>query len=47
MKFKSKLLIGLQKYRNFLSTLMKESKQAYYDKYFDRNWNNKNKWVRN
>ena len=23
-----------KKYRNFLSTLMKESKQAYYDKYF-------------
>ena len=24
---------------------MKKSKQAYYDKYFERNWNNiKNKW---
>ena len=34
-----------KKYRNFLSTLMKKSKQAYYDKYFERNWNNiKNKW---
>ena len=34
-----------QKYRNLLSTLMKKSKQAYYDQYFERNWNNiKNKW---
>ena len=34
-----------QKYRNLLSTLMKKSKQAYYDKYFERNWNNiKNTW---
>ena len=32
-------------YRNLLSTLMKKSKQAYYDKYFERNWNNiKNTW---
>ena len=32
-----------QKY--LLSTLMKKSKQAYYDKYFERNQNNvKNKW---
>ena len=29
-------------YRNLLSTLMKKSKQAYYDKYFERNWNNIN-----
>ena len=29
-----------KKYRNFLSTLMKKSKQAYYDKYFERNSNN-------
>ena len=29
-----------KKYRNLLSTLMKKSKQAYYDKYFERNWNN-------
>ena len=28
-----------KKYRNLLSTLMKKSKQDYYDKYFDRNWN--------
>ena len=29
-----------KKCRNLLSTLMKKSKQAYYDKYFERNWNN-------
>ena len=29
-----------KKYRNLLSTLMKKSKYAYYDKYFERNWNN-------
>ena len=34
-----------KKYRNLLSTLMKKSKQDYYDKYFERNWNNiKNTW---
>ena len=34
-----------KKYRNLLSTLMKKSQQAYYDRYFERNWNNvKNKW---
>ena len=34
-----------KKYRNLLSTLMKKSKQAYYDKCFERNWNNiKNTW---
>ena len=34
-----------KKYINLLSTLMKKSKQAYYDKYFERNWNNiKNTW---
>ena len=33
-------------YSNLLSTLMKKSKQAYYDKYFERNWNNiKNTWT--
>ena len=26
-----------KKYRNLLSTLMKKSKQAYYDTYFERN----------
>ena len=26
-----------KKYRNLLSTLMKKSKQAYYDKYFEKN----------
>ena len=29
-----------KKYRNLLPTLMKKSKQAYYDKYFERNWHN-------
>ena len=34
-----------KKYRNLFSTLMKKSKQAYYDKYFEKNWNNiKNTW---
>ena len=34
-----------KKYRNLLSTRMKKSKQAYYDRYFERNWNNiKNTW---
>ena len=34
-----------KKYRNLLSTLMKRSKQAYFDKYFEANWNNiKNTW---
>ena len=34
-----------KKYRNLLSTLMNKSKQAYYDKHFERNWNNiKNIW---
>ena len=34
-----------KKYRNLLSTLMKKSKQAYYDRYFEINWNNiKNTW---
>ena len=34
-----------KKYRNLLPILMKKSKQAYYDKYFERNWNNiKNTW---
>ena len=32
-------------YRNLVSTLMKKSKQAYYDKHFERNWNKiKNTW---
>ena len=29
-----------KKYRNLLSTLMKKSKQIYYTKYFESNWNN-------
>ena len=36
-----------KKCRNLLSTLMKKSKQAYYDRYFESNWNNiKNTWKR-
>ena len=32
-------------YRNLFSTLIKKSKQAYYVKYFERNWSNiKNTW---
>ena len=32
-------------YRNMLFTQMKKSNQAYYNKYFEKNWNNiKNKW---
>ena len=32
-------------YKNLLFTLIKKSKQAYYDKYFERNWNKiKNTW---
>ena len=34
-----------KKYRNLLSTPMKRSKQAYFDKYFEATWNNiKNTW---
>ena len=34
-----------KKCRNLLSTLIKKSKQAYYDRYFESNWNNiKNTW---
>ena len=42
---KEEFHIKCKNYRNLLSTLMKKSKQAYYDKYFERNWNNiKNTW---
>ena len=35
-----------KKYRNLLTTVMKKSKQVYYDKYFEKNWNNiKNTWI--
>ena len=41
---KNKLLTNFntnsKKCRILLSTLMKKSKQAYYDKYFEKNWNN-------
>ena len=37
--------VNYKKYRNLLSTLMMKSKQAYNDRYFERNWNNiKNTW---
>ena len=40
-----KFQTNYKKYRKLLSTLMKKSKQACYDKYFEKNWNNiKNKW---
>ena len=32
--------IEYKTYRNLLSTLMKKGKQAYYNKYFQTNWNN-------
>ena len=43
---KEEFLSNHKKYRNILSTLMKKSsKQADYDKYFERNWNDiKNTW---
>ena len=42
---KEKFHTKYKKCRNLLSTLMKKSKQAYYDKYFEKNWNNiKNTW---
>ena len=44
-KLKEEFHTNYKKYRNLLSILMKKSKQAYYDKYFERNWNNiKNTW---
>ena len=42
---KKKSHTNYRKYRNLLSTHMKKSKQAYNDKYFERNWNIiKNTW---
>ena len=37
---KRKFHTNYKKYRNLLSTLIKNSKQTYYDKYFEKNWNN-------
>ena len=37
---KEKFHTNQKKYRKLLSTLMKKSKRGYYDKYFERNWNN-------
>ena len=36
-----------KKYRNLLSTLMKKSKQAYYDRYFEKKWKSIKKSVKN
>ena len=42
---KEEFYANYKKYRNLLPTLMKKNKQAYYDKYFERNWNDiKNTW---
>ena len=37
---KEELHINYKRYSNLLSSLTKKSKQAYYDKYFERNLNN-------
>ena len=37
---KEKFHTKYKKCINLLSTRMKKSKQPYYDKYFERNWNN-------
>ena len=37
---KEEIHTNYKKYRNLLSTLLKKRKQAYYNKYFERNWNN-------
>ena len=42
---KSELQTNYKRCRNLLTTFMKKSKQAYYDKYFERNWNSiKHTW---
>ena len=42
---KEEYLTNCKKYINLISSFMKKSKQDYYDKYFDRNWNEiKNTW---
>ena len=42
---KEEFQTNYKKYRNQLTTLMKKSKQAYCDKYFEKNWSNiKNTW---
>ena len=42
---KEEFYTNYKKYRNLLSTLTKKIKQAYYDEYFERNWNNiKSTW---
>ena len=42
---KDKCHPNYKKYRNLLSTHMKKSKQAYYNRYFEKNWKSiKNTW---
>ena len=42
---REKCQTNYKKYRNLLSTLMKKRKQAYYNRYFEKNWKNiKNTW---
>ena len=42
---KGEFHIDYKKYRNLISTLIKRRIQAYFDKYFEANWNNiKNTW---
>ena len=44
-KLKEEFHTNFKKYRNFLSSLKEKCKQAYYNKYFETNWNNiKNTW---
>ena len=40
LQIKSESHEKYKKYRNLLSILMKKSKQIYYTKYFESNWNN-------
>ena len=37
---KEECLTNYKKYRNLLSTLIKKSKQAYYNRYFEKKWKN-------
>ena len=42
---KEECYTNYKKYRHLLSTRMKKSQQAYYDRYFEKNWENiKNTW---
>ena len=37
-RLKQEFHTNYKKHRNLLSNLMKKSKKAYFDKYFERNW---------